>query len=78
MAKSRVFSRSNVVGNPYLWRPNLSNKNHLKEIPIGLVGTELTCDGINDFKTTYMTKRVWVAETGMWSAPLYVLCNYVE
>lgn len=77
MANIRVFSRSNVTGNPYLWRPTPSNYNQ-KTPAAGTLTQELTCDSVNDFKTTYVTKRIWIVQSGSWSAPLYVKCNYVE
>jgi hypothetical protein len=76
MANVKVYSRSNVSGNPFLWQP-LPNRVS-KNIPISELGKENICDNNNDFKTTYMTKRIWIAQTGVWSSPPYVQCNYVE
>lgn len=78
MAKPSVYSRSNVVGDPYLWRPSPNNFQKTREVPVEELTKELTCDGVNDFITTYVAKRIWIAQTGMWSAPLYVQCFYVE
>lgn len=78
MTNIRTFSRSNVVGDPYLWRPNA---NILKKTATseGLgINKSADCDGVNDFITTYVAKRIWVAESGIWLAPLYVQCDYVE
>jgi hypothetical protein len=78
MGTIKVYSRSNVSGNPYLWRP-AANVSH-KETPVEnmAVTTTTTCDGVNDFVTTYVAKRIWVTQTGVWLAPLYVQCAYVE
>jgi hypothetical protein len=74
----RVYSRSNVSGDPYLWRPSPNMQK--KEIPLEKLGEQTTayCDGVNDFLTTYVAKRIWVTQTGIWLAPLYVQCFYVE
>jgi len=78
MGTIKVYSRSNVSGNPYLWRP-AANVSH-KEVPTEKMAntTTTTCDGVNDFTTTYVAKRIWVTQTGIWLAPLYVQCAYVE
>jgi hypothetical protein len=79
MANIRVYSRSNVSGNPYLWRPQANIPN--KEIPLTDIAEKSAqsgCDGINDYVTTYVSKRIWVAQTGIWLSPLYVQCSYVE
>lgn len=79
MANIKVYSRSNVAGDPYLWRPPSNMQK--KEVPtaeIGVPSSENTCDGVNDYLTTYVTKRIWVAQTGVWLAPLYVQCFYVQ
>jgi len=78
MANKKVFSQSNVTGNPFLWLP--SGNISPKELPLENLGytTGLVCDGVNDFITTYMAKRVWITEDGIWLAPLYVDCSYVE
>ena len=79
MANIRVYSRSNVSGDPYLWRPTPNQPN--KEVPqtnIAEKTSESGCDGVNDFVTTYVAKRIWITQTGIWLAPLYVQCNYVE
>ena len=76
MAQVKVYSRSNVTGNPYLWRPqtNIFKKEH----PAGELGAELICDNENDFRTTYMVKRVWDNVAGVMTAPVYVVCDYVQ
>lgn len=78
MGTVKVYSRSNVSGSPYLWRPTA--KITQKEISTETIAESTTslCDGINDFATTYVAKRIWVTQTGIWKAPLYVQCNYVE
>lgn len=78
MAKITVYSRSNVTGNPYLWRPNGNIVKKDKEVPLKELNKEHYCDGVNDFLTTYVSKRVWVVQSGSWEAPLYVQCYYVE
>lgn len=79
MANIRVYSRSNVSGNPYLWRPEPNQPQ--KEVPLADLSNRSAqqgCNGENDFQTTYVAKRIWVTQTGVWLAPLYVQCNYVE
>lgn len=77
MSNVRIYSRSNVAGNPYLWRPtgNISKKS----IPSDVTSRGgATCDDINDFITTYVVKRIWITLSGVWSQPPYVQCAYVE
>jgi hypothetical protein len=74
----RVFSRSNVAGSPYLWRPVPGTMQKKTKVPVEELVKEHTCDGINDFETTYVTNRIWIPSTGSWTAPLYVQCFYVE
>ena len=78
MANTQVFSQSNVTGNPFLWMP--SGNLVPKELPLENLGytTGLVCNDVNDFITTYMTKRIWLTESGIWLAPPYVQCAYVE
>lgn len=76
MANNNVYSRSNVRGSASMWTP-LPNTFD-KHISIVDLGNELVCDGINDFKTTYMEKRIWNPQKNIMTAPLYTDCNYVE
>jgi hypothetical protein len=76
MANVKVYSQSNVAGNPSIWRPKPNNIP--KNIKVKELGAEAVCDGVNDFRTTYMVKRVWDAQLGVMTAPVYVTCNYVE
>lgn len=76
MGNVKVYSRSNVAGNPSLWRP-LPN-NFQKDIPLGALGRELTCDNENDYITTYTSVRTWNATLGIMVSPPYVECDYVE
>ena len=73
----RTYSQSNVTGDPYLWRPSASDYRKIQEVPLEQLANERICDGVNDFKTTYVAKRIWVVQTGVWMAPLYVQCDYV-
>lgn len=77
MGNIQVFSRSTTTGNPYLWRPTGGN-NFTKDVPIAELGIERICNKENDFITTYVNKRIWVATIGAWSAPPYVECDYVQ
>jgi hypothetical protein len=78
MANPKVFSQSNVTGNPFLWLP--SGSIFKKELSAGNLDYAygVVCNDVNDFITTYMTKRVWITESGIWLAPPYVQCAYVE
>jgi hypothetical protein len=72
-----TYSRSNVAGDPYLWRPTSSDYRKIQEIPLAKLTSEHACDNVNDFETTYVSKRIWIAQTGTWLAPPYVQCEYV-
>lgn len=72
-----TYSQSNIGGDPYLWRPSPADYRKIQEVPLQQLASERTCDGVNDFETTYVSKRIWVVQTGVWLAPLYVQCDYV-
>lgn len=74
--RTRTNIRSRVTGSKLTWSPT---PNRLSKNVSGVrVQPESICDGVNDFKTTYVQERVFNKGTQTWEAPLYVECNYVE